>query len=340
MAACVLAAGLAAPAARAQTWPDRPIRAVMPFAAGQGSDIVARRVAERMRAPLGQPVIVENRPGAGGNIGTAHVARATPDGYTLVWGSMGTHGVNEFLFPSLPFDPVRDFVPIALVVRHGMMLAANTETGPRDIQAAATLLRGRPGHPVAVPSSTARLALQVIRREVGQEPLAVAYPGSAQSLAGVMRGEVPLVIDTLVALMGAIGNGQVRPLAVSFRQRSEALPDVPTFLEAGIGLDLGPWIALYAPAGTPEPVIRTLNRAVNEALADPALRSAIARDGGEAAGGTPQELADQMRSDRESWGPVIRALGLQAKRPCPSRHPARSRTQRASPSWRTACPST
>ncbi|MBX9750341.1 MAG: tripartite tricarboxylate transporter substrate binding protein [Roseococcus sp.] len=312
--AAPLALGLAlAPSAQAQTWPERPIRVIMPFAAGQGSDIVARRVAERMRAHLGQPLVVDNRPGAAGNIGTALAARAAPDGYTLLWGSFGTLALNEFLFATLPYDPHRDFLPIGMAVLHGMVLASGPEAGPRNIAEAVALLREAPGGAgVAMPSSTARLVLHVLARETRTEPLAVAYQGSPQAATGVMRGEIPLLFDTLAALMGPLANRQVTPLAVTFRQRAAALPQVPTFREAGIDLELEAWIALFAPAGVPDGVVARTNAALNAALAEPELRATLARDGAEPGGGTPGDLAARAAQDRAQWGPVIRRLGLSA----------------------------
>lgn len=299
--------------ASAQSWPDRPVRVIMPFAAGQGSDIVARRVAERMRPHLGQPIVVDNRPGAAGNIGTAAAARATPDGYTLLWGSFGTMALNEFLFANLPYDPQKDFVPIGIAVRHGMVLGSAAEQGPRNIAQAVALLRGtRGGAGVGMPSSTARLVLSVLGEQTRSEPLAVAYGGSGQAATAVMRGEVPLIIDTLAALIGPLANRQVTPLAVSFRERHPLLPQVPTFREAGIELELEAWIALYAPAGVPDIVIRRMNEALNAAMADPELREALARDGAAHGGGSPADLGAQAQRDREQWGPVIRRLGLTA----------------------------
>ena len=300
-------------AAPAQSWPERPVRVIMPFAAGQGSDIVARRVAERMRPHLGQPIVVDNRPGAAGNIGTAAAARATPDGYTLLWGSFGTMALNEFLFASLPYDPRTDFVPIGLAVRHGMVLASGAEQGPRNIGQAVSLLRAaRGGAGVGMPSSTSRLVLNVLGEQTRSEPLAVAYGGSGQSATAVMRGEVPLIIDTLAALIGPLANRLATPLAVSFRERHPLLPQVPTFREAGIDLELEAWIALYAPAGVPDIVIRRMNEALNAAMAEPELREALARDGAAHGGGTQADLGAQAQRDREQWGPVIRRLGLTA----------------------------
>ncbi|MEI6162388.1 MAG: tripartite tricarboxylate transporter substrate-binding protein, partial [Roseococcus sp.] len=218
-----------------------------------------------------------------------------------------------FLFPTLPYDPHRDFQPIGMAVLHGMVLASGPETGPRNIAEAVALLRETPGGAgVAMPSSTARLVLHVLARETRTEPLAVAYPGSPQAATGVMRGEIPLLFDTLAALMGPLSNRQVTPLAVTFRQRAAALPEVPTFREAGIDLELEAWIALFAPAGVGDAVVSRVNAALNAALAEPELRAALARDGAEPGGGTPADLAARAAQDRATWGPVIRRLGLTA----------------------------
>ncbi len=293
---------------------EAAIRLVVPFAAGQGSDLAARRVAEKLRPILGQPVVVDNRPGAGGNIGAALVARAAPDGSVLCWGSYGTHGINEFLYANMPYDPQRDFTAVALVVKHGMLLAGSAEHGPRSLAEAVAMLRTRAGGAaVGLPSSTARLGAHMLGTLLRAEPVAVPFTSSGQALTALVRGDVQLVFDTLVTSMGGVNNGQAVPLAVTFRQRSEALPNVPTFVEAGIELDLVAWNGLFGPAGLPAAQVARLNAAVNQALADPELRLALARDGGQAAGGAPAVLVEQMRSDRERWGPVIRTLQLSAQ---------------------------
>jgi tripartite-type tricarboxylate transporter receptor subunit TctC len=309
-------AGLAAtvglaPVALAQAWPNRPVRIVVPYPAGQGSDLFARRFAEHFQQRVGRPFVVENRPGAGGNIGTAAVARAEPDGHTLLWGTNATHAANEFLFASLGFDPVRDFEPVAGVLRLGMVLAAARDSEIRSLADLLALARSRPGQvSVGVPSTTARAVLAMLRQAAGVELTPVPYTGSGQALTGLLRGDVQASLDTVTASLGPIRGGQVAPLAVSLGRRSESLPETPTFREAGIDLEADAWNALYAPRGTPAEVVRALNAAANTALADPALRAAVVRDGAEPMGGTPEDLATMMRRDRAKWGPAIRSLGL------------------------------
>lgn len=300
--------------AAAQEYPNRPVRIIVPYPAGQGSDIFARRIAERLRETMRQSFVVENRPGAGGNIGTASVARAEPDGYTLLWGTNATHAANEFLYPTLGFDPVRDFVPVVGVVRLGMVLTVNAASEIRSVQDALTQARARPGAlSVGVPSTTARAVLEMIRRAASVDLLPVPYQGSGQALTGLLRNDVQFILDTVTGSSSAIASGQTRPIAVSLGQRSGSLPDVPTFTEAGVPLEADAWNAMFAPAGTPAPAVAALNAAINLALRDAELRASLIRSGAEPIGGSPEDLAAMVRRDREKWGPVIQALGLRAQ---------------------------
>ena len=297
--------------AAAQEFPARPLRVIVPYPAGQGSDIFARRMAERLRDVLRHPVVVENRPGAGGNIGAAAVARAEPDGYTLLWGTNATNAANEFLFANLGFDPQRDFSPVIGVVRLGMVLSVAANSEMTTLQAAMGAARARPGAlSVGVPSTTARAVVEMIRQAARVDILSVPYAGSGQALTGLLRNDVQFVLDTVTATSGPINGGQVKPLAVSLGRRAGSLPDVPTFTEAGVALEADAWNAVFAPAGTPAEAIRVLNAAMNTAIADPAMREGFVRSGAEPIGGTPEDLAAMVRRDREKWGPVIRALGL------------------------------
>ena len=304
---------MAAPA-KAQDYPNRTVRIIVPYPAGQGSDIFARRIAERLRDVLRHPFVVENRPGAGGNIGAAAVARAEPDGYTLLWGTNATNAANEFLYTNLGFDPTRDFTPVIGIVRLGMVLSVNATSELRTLQDAMTRARARPGAlSVGVPSTTARAVVEMIRQAASVDLLSVPYPGSGQALTGLLRDDVQFILDTVTASSAAIAGGQTRPLAVSLGQRSGSLPDVPTFTEAGVALEADAWNAVFAPTGTPAEAVRVLNGAMNAALADPTLRASLVRSGAEPIGGTPEDLAAMVRRDRGIWGPVIRALGLTAQ---------------------------
>jgi tripartite-type tricarboxylate transporter receptor subunit TctC len=311
--AALAGAGLA-PAARAQAYPSRPVRILVPYAAGQGSDLFARRFAENFQKQLGQPFIVENRPGAGGNIGTAAAARAEPDGHTLLWGTNGTHAANEFMYASLGFDPMRDFQPVAGILRFGMVVSVAQNGGSRSIADLITMARQRPGQvSVGLPSTTARAVLQILRDKSGADLLPVPYSGSGQALTGLLRGDVQASIDTVTAVLGSARSGQTVPVAISTGKRSESLPQVPTLREAGVDMEMEAWNALYAPRGTAAVVVQVLNAAANTALADPAIRAMLVHDGADPMGGPPDDLLALMRRDRAMWEPVVRSLGLSAQ---------------------------
>jgi len=307
-----VAAALARPAL-AQAWPSRPVRIVVPYPAGQGTDLFARRFSEFYQRRLGQPFVVENRAGAGGNIGSVAVARAEADGYTLLWGTNATHAANEFMFASLGFDPVADFAPIAAILSLGMLLYTGSESPYRSLTDLIAAARARPGSvSIGVPSTTARVAAEILRRAAGVEIQQVPYNGSAQALTGALRGDVQGVVDTIASSLGQVQGGRIRPLGVSLGQRSGSLPDVPTFREQGVDAEVTAWNAFFAPKHTPPEVIRLLNTASNAALADQELRAEIIQRGAEPLGGTPEDLAALMRTDRAKWQPVIEALGLRA----------------------------
>jgi len=309
-------AGALAPLARpalGQSYPTRPVRVVVPYPAGQGTDIFGRRFAEFYQRRLGHPFVVENRAGAGGNIGSALVARAEPDGYTLLWGTNATHAANEFMFASLGFDPVADFVPIAAILSLGMVLYTGAESPHRTLADLLAAARARPGQvSIGVPSTTARVAAEILRRAAGVEIQQVPYTGSAQALTGALRGDVAGVVDTIASSLGQVQGGRIRPLGVSLGSRSGSLPDVPTFREQGVDAEVTAWNAFYAPKGTPAEIVRALNEASNAALADPELRAGVIRGGAEPLGGTPADLLALMRADRAKWQPVIESLGLRA----------------------------
>lgn len=307
-----VAAALASPAL-AQSWPTRPVRLIVPYPAGQGTDLFGRRFAEFYQRRFGQPFVVENRAGAGGNIGSALVARAEPDGYTLLWGTNATHAANEFMFPSLGFDPVADFAPIAAILSLGMVLYTAQDAPVKSLAEFVAAARARPGQvSIGVPSTTARVAAEMLRRAAGIEIQQVPYNGSAQALTGGMRGDVLGVVDTIASSLGGIRGDRIRPLGVSLGRRSESLPEVPNFREQGIDVEVTAWNAFYAPKGTPADIVRQLNEASNAGLADPTLRAFLVSGGAEPVGGTPEELAALMRADRSKWQPVIETLGLRA----------------------------
>lgn len=309
----LLAAGLLAGAAAAQDYPARPITLIVPYAAGQGADAAARLVADRLGARLGKVFVVENRPGAGGNIGAAAVAQAQPDGYTLLVGSNATHGANSALYPKLPFDPIRDFVPIAYVGAVPMVLVARPDFAGSDIPKLAAAAKAKPGEiNVALPSTTARAVSYLLQKRLGVSLNDVPYRGSASATTDILGGSVNLLVDTLIATSPLILEGKLKALAVSSRNRASTLPDVPTLSESGLGdFDLVPWNSWFAPKGTPAAIVDRLNAGINEILADPEVQKRLRILGYEAAATmNPAETAEFVQAEARKWADLIRASGI------------------------------
>jgi tripartite-type tricarboxylate transporter receptor subunit TctC len=300
--------------AAAQSYPTRPIKVVVAYAAGQGTDIATRYLAEQMSKDLGQPIVVENRPGAGGNLGTAVAAQAAGDGYTLTMGTNATHALNQFLYAKLAFDPEKDFEPVALVGTFPMVLAASSES---PFQSAADLMSAakkstRPLN-VALPSTTSRLVVELLQERSSAHFMGIPYKGSGNAMTDVLGGQLQVLVDTPTALRPHLASGKVKALGVTSARPSELVPGVRTVAEQGVqGFEVVAWNALYAPKGTPEPVIATLNTAMNKALSRPEVRQRLLELGFEPAGGSPAQLAEFARAERRKWEPVIKAAGLKA----------------------------
>jgi tripartite-type tricarboxylate transporter receptor subunit TctC len=305
---------LAAAPLRAQTgYPDRPIRLVIPFAGGGATDILSRLMADRMGELLGQPVVADNRPGAGGNLGADLVARAAPDGHTLVMGVVGTHAINPTLFPNIPFDPIRDFTPISLVATAMNVLVVNIDLPLRSVRDLIELARARPGQlNFGSPGngSTVQLAGELFKTMTGTDMVHTPYRGAAAAMTDLLGGRIQLMFDNLPSAVPHVRAGRLRALAVTGAERSAALPEVPTVTEAGLpGYEATTWFALFGPAGLPPQVTARLNRVVHAALEGPQMRQRFAELGAEPAAGTPEELTALIRRDTEKWGRVIRLSG-------------------------------
>ena len=312
--AVLVAAGFCC-AAAAQPYPARPIRVVVPFAAGQGADVAARTVAQKLGEQLKTPLVIDNRPGAGGNIGSEVVAKAPPDGYTLLVGSNGTHAANAALYASLPFDPEKDFVPIAYIGSVAMVLVA-TPTFPAATAAQVVqMAKAKPGSlNVAIPSSTARVVYELFKQISGAELFPVNYKASGQAMTDLMGGQVQLSIDTLIASAPHINAGKLKALGVSSLTRPAALASVPTFAESGMPkFDLVAWNVWFAPRGTAAEVVTRLNAEIAQVLADSSIQQRLRQLGYEpGAGEDPKRVAEFVHAEAEKWGALIRRAGIKA----------------------------
>ena len=302
-------------AAAAQPYPNRPIKLVVPYPPGQGTDVLARTIAERVAASIGQPIVVENRPGAGANIGTDFVAKAAPDGYTLLMGTNATHAMNAAMYSTLPFDPVKDFAPVILAGTLPMVLSAAPGFAANSIREIAALAKAKPGTiNVALPSTTARVVLETLKQNDGIDLFAVPYKGSGAALTDLIGGQVQLMIDTVTASMPQINAGKIKAIAISTAQRTELASNIPTFAESGApGFELVAWNALFAPRDTPAEIVALLNAEVNKALAQPEVRQRLLRMGFDAGGGSPDKLRGFVESETQRWGQLIRKAGIKAE---------------------------
>lgn len=312
--ACLLVGLLCGANAMAQAYPAKTVRIIVPYQAGQGTDVVARYLAEHLTKSLGQTFYVENKPGAGGNIGTEAGARSAPDGYTLTMGTNATQTMNQFMYASLGYDPAKDFAPIVLVGMLPMVIAANPSFPPNSIPELVTAAKTKPDKiNVAMPSTSARLVFELLKDRTGAPLFGVPYKGSATAMTEVMGGQVQLTIDTVTAIRGHVASGKLKALAITTLKASDLLPGVKSVAEQGVaGFEMSPWVALYAPHGTPQAIADTLNAEVMKILARPETRQRLSQLGFEPVGGTPKQLAAFEQQERRKWEPLIKAAGLKA----------------------------
>jgi tripartite-type tricarboxylate transporter receptor subunit TctC len=312
LAGCALAG--ASLAAMAQAYPAKPIRIIVAYQAGQGTDIATRYLANQLAKDLGQPIIVDNRPGAGGNLGTEIAADAPADGYTLTMGTNATHAVNAFLYSGVRVRPERDFEPIALVGTFPMVLVVNASSPLRSIDDLASAVKGNArAADIATPSTTARLVVELLKERTSLNLFQVPYKGSGIAMTDVLGNQLPLLIDTPTALRSQISAGHVRAIAVTSAVPSGLAPGIKPVAEQGYpGFEVVAWNALYAPRGTPPAILDTLNAAINKILGRPETRQQLLEYGFDPAGGTRQHLADFAQTERKKWEPIIKAAGLKA----------------------------
>lgn len=314
LGACIASVALLQTAA-AQSYPNKPVRILVPYQAGQGTDVAARLLADHLGKALGQSVVVDNRAGAGGNIGASEVARAPADGYTLLMGTNGTHVLNQFLYASMPFDPEKDFEPIGLVSTFPMVVVANPSTPYNNV---ADLLADAKARPdvvnIALPSTTARLVLELLREKSGTRMQGVPYKGSGTSMTDIIGGQVLVGIDTASAVRPFVSSGKLKALGVTSLQTSALLPQIKPVAAQGLDdFQVVAWNALYAPHGTPAAVLQRLSTELAKVTAQPEVRQRLLELGHEPAAGSPAELSAFARSERAKWGQLIKNAGLKAE---------------------------
>ncbi|GFN26061.1 MFS transporter [Achromobacter denitrificans] len=313
--ACAGLAMLAgATAARADGYPERPVKWIVPFPPGGAMDSIARTLGESMGKQLNTSFIVENRAGAGGNIGAASVARAKPDGYTILIVANGM-AVNPALYADLNYDPIKDFAPISLLAVVPNVLVTNpARTGANSVQDVIAKAKAQPNHYTyasAGVGTSIHLAGELFLSMANVEMLHVPYKGSGPAIADLLGGQVDYMFDSITSAKPHIEAGKLRALGVTTRKRSAALPDVPTIAESGLpGYELMPWFAAFAPAGTPPEVVTKLNAAMRQALADPKVRATLDSIGAESIGGSPEELRDYLGRETAQWKTLVKERGI------------------------------
>jgi tripartite-type tricarboxylate transporter receptor subunit TctC len=301
---------LPAPPAKAQTFPIRPIRIVVPLAPGGGTDIFARLLAAKLSDNLGQPVLVENRPGGGTLIGAELVARAAPDGYTLLLSAVTTYSVNPSLYRKLPYDPVKDFAPISLTARLPLLLVVHPDFPARSVRELIALAKSKPREidfASPGPASPHHLAMGLLMQRTGIDLVHVPYKGGGPALQDVIAGRVPIMFLAMELSSAHIKAGKMRALGIASPQRNPLLPDVPTISESGVpGFEASAWQGIVAPAGTPDAIVARLNAGIAKSISDPAMHQKLVETGIEPLLSSPEQFAAYMRSETLKWAEIIR----------------------------------
>jgi tripartite-type tricarboxylate transporter receptor subunit TctC len=313
----VAAALFVASAALAQTYPNKPIRIIIAQAPGSATDVISRVVANRLQESLGQPVVIEARPGAGGAVGTEAAARSAPDGYTLFMANNSTHGSNPALYAKLPYDAVNDFAPITLVAAVPYVLVVDPALPVQSVQDLIALAKSKPGkmnYASAGNGSTHQFCGELLKSMSGIDVLHIPYKGSPPAIAGLLGGEVSLMFANLTDIGSQIRSGKVKALAVTVTRRASLLPGVPTMSEAGLpGFDIGSWFGLLAPAGTPAPIVSRLNGETVKVLGRADVRSTLGAQGLELVPGSPEQFAAHIKSEIAKFTRIARAAGIKAE---------------------------
>ncbi len=308
---------LLASGAGAQDYPTRPVRMVVAFAPGGTTDFMARLIAEKVKAHLGQTVVVENKPGANGAIGADYVAKAEPDGYTLFFSTAGALAINPSMRSDLPYDPIKDFAPVSPIARNTVLLAINPALGINTVPELVARAKEKPGTitvGITGVGAISHLAIEMLQTAAGIKLQPVPYRGAGQAVADFIGGQLNAMSAEVPVLIGQIKAGKAKILAVSAQQRSDVLPDVPTFAELGYpDVVADNWSAVLAPPKTPPAIVAKLNVAFNAVVKDPEVRRKFAENGVSTVGGTPQELTDLIAREMARWRKVVQQTGVKAE---------------------------
>ena len=313
-AAAALCAALLAGSAFGQAWPAKPIRVFVPFPPGGGTDIIAREVTQRVSTATGWTFVIENRPGAGGNLGVDATAKSPPDGYTIVLGQTSNLAINPSLYAKMPYDSRKDLAPIVVVAEAPLVMVTGTGSPYKTVADAVAAGKARPGQVnFASPGNgtVAHLAGELFQKAAGVKFQHVPYKGASQALTDVISGNVQIYISSVPTLLGQIKQGKLRALAVTSAKRVDDLPNVPTLAESGFkGSESVTWFGFLAPAGTPKDIVARLNAEFNKALQQPALRKKLGDEGADPVGGTPEQFAKLIGDDIVRWGRVVKDSGV------------------------------
>ena len=301
--------------AQSAAYPDKPVRFVVPYPPGGGTDVIARIVQERFQALLGQPILIDNKGGAGGSVGTELVARAAPDGYTVLF-TLSSHTINPAIFPKLTFDTVKDFESVGLVASLPQILVANPQVPANTIADLVALAKAKPdslSYASVGNGSPGHLAGELFKLRTGTQMTHIPYRGGGPAVTDVMGGQVPLLWVSIPAAAQFVKAGKLKPLGVSTLKRSAAFPDVPTLQEAGIAdFEVDSWYAMFVPARTPKPVIERLNKALNSIVGEPAIREKLLAQGAEGVGGTPEALTRTVAAELPKWAKLAKDASIKA----------------------------
>jgi tripartite-type tricarboxylate transporter receptor subunit TctC len=308
----VLAAALGISAAAAQQYPTKPVKIVVAFTAGGTTDIMARMLAQKLTDKFKQPFIIENKPGAGGNLGTETVVRAPADGYTLIINSVGPMAVNPTLYKNLPYNPLTDLVPVAQISDVPNVLVVHPSTGVKDLKGLVAYAKSKPGqlnYASTGIGTSSHLSSFMLASRAGFEATHVPYKG-AEALKDLLAGRIQFMFATIPSVIQHIKAGNLVAIGVSSAKRSRSMPDVPTIAESGFpGFEAGSWFGVFAPKGTPPEIIAALNKATNEAIADRVIEARMVEEGADPAAGTPEKFGAFVRSEFEKWRTVVKESG-------------------------------